>query len=85
MEGGETMTRMDKIKILVDRKVYSAQLGTIDTALREMRNTPESFELFINRMIDLGVMSKIKLSRAEVKRLQEQACLLAWLEEDEDE
>jgi len=76
---------MTNTRVLVDYQKYKSQLGTIDTALREMHNTPESFELFINRMFDLGIIRKVKISRAEVKRLQEQACMLAWLDEEEEE
>ena len=68
---------------MVDYELYKSQLGAIDTALREMKNTPESFELFINRMFDLRIIKQIKISKAEVKKLQEQACLLAWLDEED--
>jgi hypothetical protein len=80
--GGENMK---KNRVLVDYQKYKSQLGTIDTAMREMYNTPESFELFINRMFDLGIIKRIKISKAEVKKLQEQACMLAWLDEMEGE
>jgi hypothetical protein len=74
---------MKNKRIIVDYELYTSQLGTIDTAMREMCNTPESFELFINRMFDLRIIKQIKISKAEVKKLQEQACLLAWLDEED--
>ena len=74
---------MKNKRVIVDYDLYKSQLGTIDTAMREMKNTPESLELFINRMFDLRIIKQIKISKTEVKKLQEQACLLAWLDEED--
>jgi hypothetical protein len=48
---------MENKHIIVNRYLYNKQLGAIATAMAEMDdNSPASFEVFINRMVQLGVI-----------------------------
>ena len=50
-------TKQNSFLCLVDTKKYISQLGTVHTALQEWEiHSPESFEQFVNRMFELGVI-----------------------------
>jgi hypothetical protein len=48
---------MENKHIVINHYLYNKQLGAIATAMAEMDdNSPASFEIFINRMVQLGVI-----------------------------
>jgi hypothetical protein len=45
------------MRISINKMIYSDQYGMLAAAMDEVHgNLPESFELFIDRMVDLGVI-----------------------------
>jgi hypothetical protein len=48
---------MTQKRIIVNKYIYNKQLGMIATAMSEMDdNSADSFEIFIKRMVELGVI-----------------------------
>jgi hypothetical protein len=52
-----------KTLLVVSPKKFEAQRGTVATALQEIDlDNPESLEIFISRMVDLGVLGIIGIA-----------------------